>query len=85
MFGLFSKKGKQKKSNVQFVDLNGNPLKEGDIVRSYRYELGNCVIRSGENGFEYESLESKKRINWALMIDASTERQKVEKLDETSK
>ena len=81
MFGLFKNTRKKKKSNVQFVDLNGNNLKEGDIVLSHRYELGKCVISIGEDGFEYESIETHKRVNWALMIDAATERQKVEKLD----
>lgn len=81
MFGLFKKKPKKKKSNVQFVDLNGNSLSEGDKVVSLRYELGECVIIIGDDGFEYESVESKKRVNWALMIDAATERQKVEKID----
>lgn len=81
MFGLFKKKTQKKKSNVQFVDLNGNSLSEGDRVLSLRYELGECVIKNGDNGFEYESVENKKRVNWALMIDAATERQKVEKLD----
>jgi hypothetical protein len=49
---------------------------------SHRYELGKCVIVVGENGFEYESLETKKCINWILMVDAATERQKVEKVHE---
>lgn len=81
MFGLFKKKTQKKKSNVQFVDLTGNSLSEGDRVLSLRYELGECVIQNGDNGFEYESVENKKRVNWALMIDAATERQKVEKID----
>ena len=81
MFGLFKKKTQKKKSNAQFVDLKGNSLLEGDRVLSLRYELGECVIKNGDNGFEYESVENKKRVNWALMIDAATERQKVEKLD----
>jgi hypothetical protein len=81
MFGLFKKKQKKKKSNVQFVDLNGNSLSEGDTVLSHRYELGKCIIKTGENGFEYESIENQKRVNWARMIDAVTERQKVEKIE----
>jgi len=79
MFGLF-KKRKENKSNVQFVDLDGNELYEGDHVMSLRYDLGKCVIGKDKNGFYYESLESKKRISWALMIDAATERQKVNKV-----
>ena len=81
MFGFFKKKPREKKSNVQFVDMNGNSLSEGDTVLSHRYELGKSIIKVGDNGFEYESIESKKVVNWAFMIDAATERQKVEKID----
>ena len=81
MFGLFGKKQETKKPTVQFIDMNGNKLSEGDIVLSYRYDLGKCVIVNGTDGFEYESLESKKRVNWSRMIDAVNERQKVEKID----
>ena len=81
MFGLFKNSRKKKKSKAQFIDLNGIQLSEGDIVLSYRYELGKCVIRVGENGFEYESIETQKRVNWTLMVDAATERQKVEKIE----
>jgi len=82
MFGLFNSKRKSRKSENQLIDLNGNNISEGDIVLSHRYELGNCNVVSGSNGLEYESIESKKRVNWTLMIDAATERQKVEKLDQ---
>ena len=81
MFGLLKKNRKNNKSKIQLVDLNANPLSEGDVVLSLRYELGKCMIKTGENGFEYESIETGKRVNWTLMIDAATERQKVEKLD----
>lgn len=67
---------------MQFIDLNGNILNDGDKVFSLRYELGDCTVVTGENGYEYESVETKKRVNWTLMIDAATERQKVEKRDE---
>lgn len=79
MFGFLKKK--KKKSTVQFIDLNGNMLSEGDKVLSLRYELGECIIVHGENGLEYESIKTKKRVNWTLMIDAATERQKVEKIE----
>jgi len=81
MFGLFKKK-KDKKPRVQFVDLNGNNLQEGDHVISLRYELGECIIGQDENGFYYESIETEKRVSWALMVDAATERQKVNKKEE---
>lgn len=79
MLGFLKKK--KKKSTVQFIDLNGNMLNEGDKVLSLRYDLGECIIMSGENGIEYESVKTKKRVNWTLMIDAATERQKVEKIE----
>ncbi len=81
MFGLFKKK-KEELPNVQFVDLDGNKLKTGDIVMSQRYDLGKCVIVQDDKGFLYESLQTQKRVSWALMVDAATERQKVNKLDE---
>lgn len=56
MFGLFKKNRENKRQKLQLVDLNGNTLKEGDSVLSHRYELGRCVLRIGENGFEYESI-----------------------------
>lgn len=81
MLGFFKNK-KEKKSRIQFVDLDGNQLKVGDIVLSYRYDLGKCIIKTGENGFDYESIDTKKVVNWALMVDAATERQKVRKIQE---
>ena len=82
MFGLFKNKRNKKKSRLVFADLEGNELKEGDVVISHRYDLGRCIIKTGENGFEYESIQSKKCVNWTLMIDAATERQKVTKVNE---
>lgn len=81
MFGFLKKKKKKNKSNIDFIDINGEFLKEGDKVFSYRYELGECTIRRGDNGFDYESIETKKKVNWSLMIDAATERQKVKKIE----
>jgi len=81
MFGLFKKGKDKKRKDNQLVDLNGNSLNLGDEVLSHRYELGKCIMVEGENGIEYESIASKKRVNWTLMIDAVTERQKVEKID----
>ncbi len=82
MFGIFSKKSRKDKSQPHLADLDKNPLKAGDIVLSLRYDLGKCRIIQTEDGFEYESLESGKRVSWALMVDAATELQKVKKVED---
>ena len=81
MFGLFKKK--EKKDNAPMLaDLNGEPLKEGDVVESLRYELGKSKIVAGEGGqLFYESLQTGKQVSWALMVDAATNLQKVRKID----
>ena len=81
MFGLFKKNKGNKKQVIQLVDLDGNSIIAGDKVLSLRYELGECLLVEGENGIEYESIATKKKVNWTLMIDAATERQKVRKLE----
>ena len=73
--GLFRKKKKP-----QLKDYDGRPLKVGDKVMSLRYDLGKCVIVEGEQGLEYESLDTGKRVLYAWMIDAHTENQKVRKI-----
>ena len=47
---------------------------------SHRYDLGECRIIQSESGIEYESLASGERVSWVKMIDASTEKQKVNKV-----
>jgi hypothetical protein len=82
MFGIFGKKRKEEKSAPRLADLDQNPLKEGDLVLSLRYDLGKCrIIKSGDD-IQYESIETGKRVSWALMIDAATELQKVKKLED---
>lgn len=81
MFSFFKKKSGGKKKLPSLTDLNDNPLKEGDIVLSHRYELGECRIINTENGIEYESIASGKRVSWLRMIDAATEKQKVDKIE----
>lgn len=76
-FNLF-KKSKKKK---QLQDLFGNPIYPGDKVESLRYDLGECILIEGENGFEYESLKTGKKVSYAKMIDAATSYQKVRKLN----
>ena len=75
MFGLF----KKKKKYISLIDLEGNKLKDGDIVVSLRYDLGECRLVKTEDGFEYQSLVTDEKVSWIKMIDAATERQKVRK------
>ena len=75
MFGLF----KKKKKELVLFDLEGNPLAEGDIVLSLRYDMGECKLVKTENGFEYQSIAGDTKVTWLKMIDAATERQKVRK------
>ncbi len=82
MASLFKRKSSsRKKSSLQFTDLEGQPLKEGDIVLSLRYDLGECRIVKTDQGMVYESLETGEQVNWAKMIDAATGYQKVRKLE----
>ena len=78
MSGLFSRKSR--KSKLQFVDLEGKPLKEGDTVMSLRYDMGECRIIRTEEGMVYESLGTGEKVNYARMIDAATGYQKVKRL-----
>jgi hypothetical protein len=77
MFKFLKKNNSEK--NLNFVDMDGNPLKENDIVLSGRYDLGKCKIIKTEKGFAYQSLDSGNIVSWIKMIDASTKNQKVKK------
>ena len=77
MASLF--KRKSKKDSLSFCDLDGQPLKTGDIVLSLRYDLGECRIIDTENGQAYESLESGEKVSYIRMIDAASGYQKVRK------
>ena len=79
MFSLFKKKEKKDKL-PPLVDLEDNPLQVGDQVISHRYDLGLCRIVKSENGIEYESVESGEKVSWLRMVDAATEKQKVNKV-----
>jgi hypothetical protein len=70
----------KKKSRIRFYDFDGQPLREGDLVFSLRYDLGECRIVMTENGFAYESLKTGEKVSYAKMIDAGTGYQKVRKL-----
>ena len=78
MTALFRRKPKGK---IQFVDFEGQPLKEGDIVMSMRYDLGESRIIKTEEGMAYESLSSGQTVGYAKMIDAASGYQKVRKLE----
>ena len=77
MLDWFKKKSKKDISLPDLLDLDGNPLREGDTVESLRYDLGICQILLNDTDFIYESLASGEKVSWIKMIDASTERQKV--------
>jgi hypothetical protein len=80
MFGFFKKK-KKVKPLPTLTDLNNEPLQEGDTVEALRYELGKCKIIKKEDGhFYYESIEKGDQVIWVKMIDASTDLQKVKKI-----
>ncbi|OJJ20795.1 hypothetical protein BKI52_09430 [marine bacterium AO1-C] len=84
MLGKFFKKkdGNKGKSKAlpPLVDLNQNPLQEGDLVEALRYDLGKSRIVIEDDMVYYESVESGERVSWIKMIDAATEFQKVKKL-----
>jgi hypothetical protein len=52
---------KKKKNRLKFYDFDGQPLKEGDMVMSLRYDLGECRIIMTENGFAYESVKTGEK------------------------
>ncbi len=80
MFKLFKKNG-SKKPELNFADIDGMPLKEGDTVECFRYDLGKCRIINTDEGLAYESLKTGKIIHWARMVDATTKNQKVRKME----
>jgi hypothetical protein len=76
MFGLFKKKPKEKQP-PKLLDLNGNPIVEGSIVTSLRYDLGDCKVELEELEYFYVSIEKGERVSYVRMVDAITENQKV--------
>jgi hypothetical protein len=85
LFDFFKKKqekpSKKEENQPVMADLAQNPLQIGDVVEALRYNLGKCQLVQGPNGLEYESLETGERISWLRMIDASTQLQKVKKIN----
>ena len=76
MFGLFKKKHKEKQP-PKLLDLNGNPIVEGSIVTSLRYDLGDCKVELEGLDYFYVSIEKGERVSYVRMVDAITENQKV--------
>ena len=78
MFGLFKRK---KASHTPILaDLDNEPLQEGDIVQSFRYDMGKCRVIATDKGLAYESMENGKEVSWHRMVDAATDLQKVRKI-----
>lgn len=76
MFGLFKKKPKEKQP-PKLLDLNNAPIVEGSVVKSLRYDLGECdVILEGLEYF-YVPRSGADKVSYTRMIDAITENQKV--------
>ena len=76
MFGLFKKKPKEKPLPT-LLDLNNNPIVEGAIVKSLRYDLGECTVELEGMEYFYVSKASGTRVSYTRMVDAITETQKV--------
>lgn len=76
MFGLFKKKPKEKQP-PKLLDLNNNPIVEGAVVTSLRYDLGECTVELDGLEYFYVSKSSGQRISYTKMVDAITENQKV--------
>ena len=84
MFGLFKKKPKEKQP-PKLLDLNNNPIVAGAVVKSLRYELGECTVELEGLEYFYVSKESGQRISYTKMVDAITENQKVLLVGEADK
>lgn len=84
MFGLFKKKPKVP-TLPRLLDLNNNPITEGAIVKSLRYELGECTVELEGLEYFYVSKKDGQRVSYTRMVDAITENQKVMLLMEADK
>lgn len=76
MFGLFKKKPKENQP-PKLLDLNGSPIVEGSVVKSLRYDLGECEVALEGLEYFYVSRKTGERISYTKMVDAITENQKV--------
>lgn len=76
MFGLFKKKPKEKQP-PKLLDINGSPIVEGSVVKSLRYDLGECLVELEGLEYFYVSRQTGERMSYTKMVDAITEHQKV--------
>lgn len=76
MFGLFKKKPKENQP-PNLLDLNGNPIVEGSVVKSLRYEMGECTVELEGLEYFYVSKKTGEKVSYTRMVDAITENQKV--------
>ncbi|MBC7923941.1 MAG: hypothetical protein H7Z75_22950 [Ferruginibacter sp.] len=84
MFDFFKKISSRRtpvKPILLLADVNGVPLREGDLVESLRYDLGRCRVQLADPGYAYESLATGERVGWLRMVDAATGFQKVKKIE----
>lgn len=77
---LFKSSKKPKNKLPELVDIDKEPLQEGDSVESLRYELGRCTLILEEGKYYYQSEMDGRKMIWVKMIDASTDTQKVRKV-----
>ena len=61
------------------VDLEGKPLKKGNIVSASRYNLGACELKRHFSLFKkdryyYKSLTTGRQVSWKAMIHGSGSR-----------
>lgn len=88
MFRFFKRFGKSRKTltdanlSIKLVDINSIPLKDGDKVFSLRYGLEECILQITDEGVFYKSIKTGEKISYTKMVDASTEFQKVRKLEQ---
>lgn len=76
MFGLFKKKPKEKQP-PKLLDLNNNPIVEGSVVKSLRYDMGECDVALEGLEYFYVPRDGGAKVSYTRMIDAITENQKV--------
>ena len=79
MFQLFKNKFSKGK-RIEMKDLDGNDLRNGDMVNALRYDLGVCKVSKDQQGYVYDSIETKKQVSWVKMVDATTKFQKVRRI-----